>query len=184
MRVYLPRERARVIGGEGGERERRREKEKESSEGGKGGGMRETFSSVPTARATPLSLFLYVPSLSVSRAAASYTLVRGVSARVCVCVRASVCISTLCVPPPKAQVSRSGEEGEEGGGHRRRWTARDAACRESLREIETARPLCLFVCDRRERMRACERARRPFFPFPSSSFGNLHPPTTYRNLTP
>lgn len=74
--------------------------------------MRETFSSVPTAYTTPLSLFLYMPSLSVSRTVI-HTCVRA-------CVSACVSVySTLCVPLPKAQVSRSGIEGVEGDGHRR-----------------------------------------------------------------
>lgn len=111
----------------------------------------------------PLSLFLAPPRRR------TYSCVR-----VCVYVYA-VYIRTLCVRPPKAQVSRSGE------GHRRRWTARDAARREPrslslfLAEIETARPPCVFSYIRAD-MRASEVARdkeRRCLPsaLPSSSRG-------------
>lgn len=157
------RARASLVAKGAKEKERKKEKESEPRElvrRGQGGWYAgNVFLGSHGARdaSLSLSLFFYARSFSVSRTAPRRT---HLCVRECMRTRLSVCvyISTLCVPPPKAQVSRSGIEGEEGGGHRRRWTARDAAYRESLREIETARSLCLFVCDRRERGR-CERAR-------------------------
>ena len=96
--------------------------------------MRETFSSVPTAYATPLSLSLspLLPRTVI------HTCVRA-----CVSACVSLCIA-YCVPLPKAQVSRSEVEGVEEGGHRRRWTARDAACLESLFGRQRRCDLCVF----------------------------------------
>jgi len=130
-------------------KKRSRESERMSwREGGEGGGMRETFSSVPTARATPLSFPLRVFSLCFSH--------RRTHLCVCECTRVRVYKRAVCPSTESSSVTQWGRGGGGGGGHRRRWTARDAAYRESLREIETARPLCLFVYGQREKMRASE----------------------------
>lgn len=89
MRVPCERARARVIGEEGEEKKRERERGRVSwREGAEGGGMRETFSSVPTARATPLSLPLALP-LRVLFLLPTHSCVRECThmhARVAICV--------------------------------------------------------------------------------------------------
>lgn len=74
--------------------------------------MRETFSSVPTARDASLSfsssLLALSLSFSVSRADILVRARMRMRAPVCVWIRRGSVVRTLCVPPPKAQVSRSG----------------------------------------------------------------------------
>lgn len=108
--------------------------------------MRETFSSVPTARDASLS-FSSLPSLFLSFSRRYTRACAHAYACSCVCVDTPrvCCTHAVCPSTESSSVTEWGGEGD--GGHRRRWTARDAARRESLKEIETARPLCLLVYD-------------------------------------
>lgn len=124
--------------------------------------MRETFSSVPTAHDASLSLsFSFLPSFSLSfcfsrrytGACAHAYACLCVCMYVCVCVYVADLLYARCVSLHRKLKCHGVGWGGRGGGHRRRWTARDAARRESLKEIETARPLCLLVYTTLERER-------------------------------
>jgi len=160
----------------------------------------ETFSSIPTARATPLSLSLL--TLSVSRIVALHIHTRArARTRIRTRMQARMCVFSLLLSLSlyarrmslhrKLKCHGGGTSGRERG---RGGTAADGPPetlrRESPEEIETARPLSFRT--RRTRGRDARASRggcvtRRGFPSLVSFFlfrQRAHPPTTYRNLTP